>query len=64
MSEIAIVIAEEEADLYAIIEGKNFRIIPETVRQFSGITTYPAHALVGYGQIRGEAGWIALAESI
>jgi hypothetical protein len=63
MSDIAIVVAEKEGGLEAVLEGTDYTIIEETKRQFTSLTTICDVSSKTFGAIMtGESGWIALAE--
>ena len=63
MNNIAIVIAEKEGGLQAVLQESGYTIIPETVRQFTSLTTYSDGPSKIFGTIKtGKSGWIALAE--
>ncbi|MFA5353201.1 MAG: hypothetical protein WC291_03145 [Thermodesulfovibrionales bacterium] len=63
MRDIAIVIAEKEGGLEAVLEDSGYSIIPGTVRQFTSLTTFSDNTSKVFGTIKtGESGWIALAE--
>jgi hypothetical protein len=63
MSDIALVIAQKEGGLDAVIAGTEYTIIPGTTRRFDSLTTYSDGPSTKFGYIdTGEPGWIALAE--
>lgn len=64
MSDIAIVIAETEGGLQAVLQGSGYTTINGTEREFTSLTTCSDIASKTFGTIKtGKSGWIALAES-
>jgi hypothetical protein len=65
MSDIAVVIAEKEGGLDAVLEETGYKIIAGTERNFTSLTTYPDVFSKRFGHIdTAESGWIALAERL
>lgn len=63
MSDIAIVIAEKEGGLQAVLQGSGYTIIAGTEREFMSLTTCSDVPSKTFGTIMtGKSGWIALAE--
>jgi len=63
MSKLAVVLAATEVGLDAAVAKSNYKIIPETKRQFSSLNTYSDVLFSRIDHINtGEPGWLALAE--
>lgn len=67
MSDIAIVIAENEGGLDAVLKasGSGYKIIAGTKRKFTSLITCPDVDSIRFGHIdTDESGWVALAEQL
>lgn len=65
MSKLAVVLAATKGGLDAAVAKSNYKIIPETVRQFASLNTYSDVPFSQTDHINtGGPGWIALAEKL
>lgn len=63
MADLAVVIADTRGGLDAIAATSRLTLIPETVREFSSLTTFSTPGLTTASHIdTDQKGWVALAE--
>jgi hypothetical protein len=64
MANLAIVVGRDREELEAMEREHGLRIIPDSIQEFSSVTTYTSSAMSHAGWIgTNQNGWIALAET-